>query len=118
MRSRWDMQDDPPDILITNYSMLSVMLMRDADDPIFSKTKDWLDEEGSVFHLIIDELHLNRGTAGTEVAYLIRLLLGRLGLTPDSPKLRILASTASLEAADPASLRILAGFLWVHLVCG
>ena len=35
MRSRWDMQDAPPDILITNFSMLSIMLMRDADDGIF-----------------------------------------------------------------------------------
>ena len=47
--------------------------------------------------MIIDELHLNRGTAGTETAYLIRLLLNRLGLTPDSPQLRILSSSASLE---------------------
>src|SRR5260370_38769168 len=31
MRCRWDMQDSPPDILISNYSMLSIMLMRDAD---------------------------------------------------------------------------------------
>ena len=28
MWSRWDMQDAPPDILITNYSMLNIMLMR------------------------------------------------------------------------------------------
>lgn len=33
MRSRWDMQDAPPDILISNYSMLSIMLMREADSP-------------------------------------------------------------------------------------
>jgi ATP-dependent helicase YprA (DUF1998 family) len=110
MRSRWDMQDDPPDILITNYSMLSVMLMRDADRNIFEKTKAWLQEEGSVFHLIIDELHLYRGTAGTEVAYLIRLLLLRLGLTPGSPKLRILASSASLERDDQDSLTFLSEF--------
>ena len=97
MRSRWDMQDAPPDILITNYSMLSIMLMRDADSGIFEKTREWLQEDGSVFHLIVDELHLYRGTAGTEVAYLLRLLLLRLGLTPNSPKLRILASSASLE---------------------
>ena len=110
MRSRWDMQDDPPDILITNYSMLSIMLMRDADSAIFTKTRDWLEQEGSIFHLVIDELHLNRGTAGTEVAYLIRLLLSRLGLTPDSPKLRILASSASLESTDPDSLGFLRDF--------
>ena len=35
MWSRWDMQDAPPDILITNYSMLNIMLMRDIERPIF-----------------------------------------------------------------------------------
>src|SRR5207253_4352312 len=73
MRSRWDMQDAPPDILITNFSMLSIMLMRDADARIFDATREWLQREGSVFHLVVDELHLHRGTAGTEVAYLMRL---------------------------------------------
>ena len=104
MRSRWDMQDAPPDILITNFSMLSIMLMRDADNGIFERTREWLEKEGSVFHLVVDEIHLYRGTAGTEVAYLLKLLLLRLGLSPDSPKLRILGSSASLEQDDPDSL--------------
>ena len=110
MRSRWDMQDAPPDILITNFSMLSIMLMRDADNGIFEKTRKWLAKEGSVFHLIVDELHLYRGTAGTEVAYLLKLLLHRLGLTPDSPKLKILGSSASLEPNNPLSLQFLSDF--------
>lgn len=110
MRSRWDMQESPPDILITNNSMLSIMLMRDADKSIFDQTREWLKQEGSVFHLIVDELHLYRGTAGTEVAYLIRLLIERLGLTPDSPKLRILASSASLDPDDSQSLAFLNEF--------
>ena len=110
MRSRWDMQDHPPDILITNFSMLSVMLMRDADAGIFEKTRQWLEKEDSVFHLIIDELHLHRGTTGTEVAYLLKLLLLRLGLTPDSPKLRVLGSSASLQPDSQESLRFLSEF--------
>lgn len=110
MRCRWDMQDSPPDILITNYSMLSIMLMREEDQPIFDRTREWLTQDGSLFHLIVDELHLYRGTAGTEVAYLLRQLLSRLGLTPDSPKLRVLASSASLERDDPTSLRFLNDF--------
>ncbi|MCT7952528.1 DEAD/DEAH box helicase [Ancylothrix sp. C2] len=109
MRCRWDMQDAPPDILITNYSMLSIMLMREIDAPIFEKTKEWLKKPDSVFHLIVDELHLYRGTSGTEVAYLLRLLLQRLELSPDSPKLRILASSASLEKDDD-SLEFLSDF--------
>ncbi len=110
MRCRWDMQDAPPDILITNYSMLSIMLMRDVDKNIFDKTKAWLEKEDSIFHLIVDELHLYRGTTGTEVAYLLRLLLERLGLHPRHPKLRILASSASLEPNDPESLEFLNQF--------
>lgn len=110
MRCRWDMQDHPPDILITNFSMLSVMLMRDADSDIFEKTKRWLEKDGSIFHLIVDELHLHRGTSGTEVAYLLKLLLLRLGLRPDSPKLRIMGSSASLEPDDSNSERFLSEF--------
>ena len=110
MRCRWDMQDAPPDILITNYSMLSIMLMRDVDKNIFDKTKAWLEKEDSIFHLIVDELHLYRGTTGTEVAYLLRLLLERLGLYPGHPKLRILASSASLEPDNQESLQFLNQF--------
>ena len=111
MRSRWDMQDSPPDILITNFSMLSIMLMREIDDPIFEKTRQWLaGGEDRVFHLIIDELHLYRGAAGAEVAYLLRLLLLRLGLTPDHRKLRILSSSASLDPDNPKSREFLHDF--------
>lgn len=110
MLSRWDMQASPPDILVTNFSMLSIMLMRhrmphanndSADEDIFVRTREWLQEDSShMFNLVVDEIHLYRGSTGTEVAYLIRLLLDRLGLTPDSPQLRILGSSASLEDPD------------------
>ena len=122
MRSRWDMQESPPDILISNFSMLSIMLMREADSGIFKKTREWLEcrdlpidlqereKNNRIFHLIIDELHLYRGTAGAEVAYLIRLLLLRLGLKEGHPQLRILASSASLEAEDQESASFLHDF--------
>ncbi len=122
MHNRWDMQDNPPDILITNFSMLSIMMMRECDQKIFDKTRDWLicqdlpeserevEKKNRVFHLIVDELHLYRGTAGAEVAYLLRLLLLRLGLHPDHPQLRILASSASLEPDDSDSRKFLKDF--------
>ena len=91
------MQDAPPDILITNYSMLNIMLMRDIEAPIFDMTRQWLDADPAhVFHLVVDELHTYRGTPGTEVGYILRVLYERLGLHPDHPQLRILASSASL----------------------
>ncbi|KQR76945.1 helicase [Burkholderia sp. Leaf177] len=99
MSSRWDMQEAPPDILVTNASMLGAMLSREVEDPIFAKTRDWLlSGDQSYFYLVFDELHLVRGSSGTEVAFLIKALIERLGL--DAPehryKLRILASSASL----------------------
>ncbi|MER9365035.1 DEAD/DEAH box helicase [Mesorhizobium sp. M0518] len=110
MWSRWDMQDSPPDILITNYSMLNIMLMRGIEAPIFDATRDWLRlDTRNVFHLVVDELHTYRGTPGTEVAYLLRVLLDRLGLHPDHDQLRIIASSASLSD-DVAGRDYLHGF--------
>jgi Lhr-like helicase len=125
MRCRFDMQVSPPDIFITNYSMLSIMLMRDVDAGIFQQTKSWLACEGlppaevekekkkRIFHLIIDELHLYRGTQGTEVAYLLKLVLDRIGLHPHHPQLRILASSASLEPGKQESVKFLQDFFGV-----
>ncbi len=97
MHSRWDMQDAPPDVLITNYSMLNVMLMRDIEDGIFDATKQWIEENsGHVFTLAIDELHMYRGTAGSEVALLLRNLLLRLGLDKRPNQVRFIAASASL----------------------
>ena len=114
MTSRWDMQEHPPDILITNTSMLNAMLAREVDSPIFRQTRDWLlSADDSYFFLILDELHLQRGSAGTELSFLLRLLIERLGLDDarHRHKLRILASSASLPLqgeAGEASLQ----YLW------
>ena len=98
MWCRQDMQEDAPDILITNYSMLNIMLMRYIESPIFEQTKVWLQSNPkNIFHIIIDELHTYRGTSGTEVAYILRILLDRLGLSPNSPQVQYLSSSASME---------------------
>ncbi len=120
MFHRWEMQASPPDMLITNVSMLSIMLMRHgdsqlqgdrSDSDIFAATRKWLEEdtESHVFQLVIDELHLYRGAAGTEVGYLLRLLIDRLGLEPQSRQLQILASSASLDAGADSTYEFLGG---------
>ena len=101
MLSRWDMQETPPDILITNISMLNAMLSRSSEQRMLDLTRDWLlSDSRNRFTLVIDELHLQRGSEGTEFIYLLRLLLVRLGL--DAPErhhqLRLLASSASLPS--------------------
>lgn len=98
MLTRWDMVCAAPDVLVTNVSMLNVMLMRDVEEPIFAATRAWLDAEPSrCLTLVVDELHSYRGTQGTEVALVVRNLLRRLGLAPDSPQLRCIATSASLD---------------------
>jgi ATP-dependent helicase YprA (DUF1998 family) len=98
MRSRWDMQAHAPDILITNYSMLNIMLLRAREASIFDQTKTWLDADTRhVLTVVVDELHLYRGTQGSEVAYLLRNLLDRLELLSRPQQVRFIAASASLE---------------------
>ncbi|MDG1143162.1 MAG: DEAD/DEAH box helicase, partial [Burkholderiales bacterium] len=98
MLTRWEMIDTPPDILISNISMINLMLMRQNEQPLFEKTKAWLDSsDDNYFTLVVDELHSFRGSQGSEVALVVRNLLDRLGLSADSPKLRCIGTSASLN---------------------
>jgi|GEM_PF-1759666 len=121
--NRWDIQQTPPDILITNYSMLNVSLMREEEEKMFQKTKAWLEaddlkedsekekaKQERIFHLVIDELHLSRGAAGAEVAELLNLFLSHIGLYPGHPQLRILASSASLGNSEEEQNKFLQDF--------
>ena len=101
MVTRWDMLESAPDVLISNTSMLNIMLLRENERSLFEQTKLWLEESPeNQFTLIVDELHAYRGTSGAEVAVTIRNFLNRIGLNSDSPQLRIIATTASLDDSD------------------
>lgn len=113
MVTRWDMVQDPPDILVSNFSMINAMIMREFETPMFQQTKAWLaSDPNHVFTLAVDELHSYRGASGSEVALLLRRLLDKLGLEPDSPQLRIVAASASLEG-DEAGIEFLQEFFGV-----
>ena len=99
MLCRWDMQGAPPDILVTNYSMLEYMLIRPIESPIFDKTRSWLaGGEDRTITLVLDEAHTYTGAKGTEVAHLVRRLKERLGIEPASGKFRAIATSASIPA--------------------
>jgi hypothetical protein len=99
--TRHEVHEAPPDILVTNYSMLEYMLMRPLERPIFDKTRDWLrDNPGETFLLVIDEAHLYRGAAGAEVALLIRRLRTRLGIPPE--RLQVICTSASFQDSEYA----------------
>ncbi len=112
--TRWDMHETPPDILITNVSMLNGILAREVDEPIIAKTREWITtHDDAYFFLVLDELHLHRGSSGSELAGLLRLLLQKLGLleTEHRHKLRILSSSASLPTEGENGQRSLE-YLW------
>ncbi|MBA2946497.1 protein kinase domain-containing protein [Streptomyces himalayensis] len=63
---RKEIRDNPPDILLTNYVMLELMLTRPADRASLIKMAKGLE------FLVFDELHTYRGRQGADVALLIR----------------------------------------------
>ena len=100
--TRHEVQAAPPDVLVTNYSMLEYMLMRPLERPIFDRTRDWLRENPEErFLLVIDEAHLYRGAAGAEVALLIRRLRIRLGIPAE--RLQVICTSASFSDPEGAA---------------
>jgi ATP-dependent helicase YprA (DUF1998 family) len=94
--TRHEVQAAPPDLLVTNYSMLEYMLMRPIERPIFDKTRTWLESNSQEkFLVVLDEAHLYRGSAGAEVGLLLRRLRDRLGISEN--RFQVICATASFN---------------------
>lgn len=99
--TRHEVLQNPPDILVTNYSMLEYTLMRPLERPIFDATRQWLtDNPDERLLLIVDEAHLYRGAAGAEVGLLLRRLRARLAIPAD--RLQVICTSASFKDLDYA----------------
>ena len=57
---------NPPDILLTNYMMLELLMVRKSDDAL---RKSFLE---NIKYLVFDELHVYKGRQGADVSMLIR----------------------------------------------
>lgn len=86
-------QDDPPDILLTNYKMLDFLLLRPQDQNLWR-----FNTAGVLRYLVMDELHTYDGAQGSDVACLIRRLKERL----DIPRgeLCCVGTSATLDDRD------------------
>jgi ATP-dependent helicase YprA (DUF1998 family) len=88
--SREEMQEHPPHILITNYSMLEFLLLRPADSAFFDG------DTGRHWKLMaLDEAHVYDGADGAEIALLLRRVRERV-VQSESGRLRCLATSATL----------------------
>ena len=68
------LRSDPPDILLTNYRMLDLLLQRPKDAALWKHNGP-----DTLRYLVLDEIHTYDGAQGTDVACLIRRLGHRLG---------------------------------------
>ena len=94
--TRHEVQCTPPDLLVTNYSMLEYMMMRPIERPIFDMTRAFLeDNPDEDFLIVLDEAHLYRGAAGAEVSLLLRRLRDRLDVPTE--RFRVICATASFN---------------------
>jgi hypothetical protein len=75
----------PPDILITNYSMLECMLCRPQDASFFAP---------GLRSIVLDEAHLYSGTLAADISMLLRRVLVRVGSGTD--ELLHIATSATL----------------------
>jgi DEAD/DEAH box helicase len=100
--TRHEVQESPPDLLITNYSMLEYMMMRPIERAIFDRTRTWLEAcPGEKIMVVLDEAHLYRGAQGAEVGLLLRRLRERLGIGPD--RFQVICATASFSEEGRAT---------------
>ena len=84
--TRERIQRHPPDILLTNYVMLELILTRYRDRRLVRGL-------GSLRFLVLDELHSYRGRQGADVALLVR----RLREASGSGSLRCIGTSATLS---------------------
>ncbi|MCP9495655.1 MAG: DEAD/DEAH box helicase [Pyrinomonadaceae bacterium MAG19_C2-C3] len=80
----------PPNILVTNFSMLEYLLERPIDDSIFRNAR--------LKFLVLDEVHAYRGVQATEIGFLVRRLKDRLTVED----LTCVATSATLGKRDDA----------------
>lgn len=93
--ARIKMRENPPQILLTNYMMLELLLTRLRERSI----RDGIYE--NLRFLVFDELHTYRGRQGADVALLIRRIRARCS----TPVTCIGTSATMVSAGTPAAQR-------------
>ena len=92
---RKEMRENPPHILLTNYSMLEYLLIRPKDSPLFDNGfgKHWQ-------FIVLDEAHQYKGTKGMEMGMLIRRLKQRLREGGREGPFQCVATSATMSSSE------------------
>ncbi len=84
--------DNPPDIILTNFMMLELLMTRqdELDRRVISNM-------GGLEFLVLDELHTYRGRQGADVAMLVRRVRERMG----SANMLCIGTSATMSSGEP-----------------
>lgn len=92
--ARSEMLEKPPHILVTNYAMLEHILLLPRNRALLAGA--------DVRWLVLDEIHTYTGAQAIEVAFLLRKLKARLGISQG--QIRCVGTSASLDTARTEEL--------------
>ena len=97
------LRESPPPLLITNTTMLELMLVRPQDRPVLEKS------EGKLRWIVIDEAHSYTGSQAAELTLLLRRTLQAFNVKPGD--VRFIATSATIGDQSEASTIALRRFL-------
>lgn len=97
------LRESPPPLLITNTTMLELMLVRPKDQEIL------VNSEGRLRWIVIDEAHAYTGSQAAELTLLLRRTLKAFGVEPKD--VQFIATSATIGDRSPESLLSLRRFL-------
>jgi len=100
---RKTIRTNPPQILVTNVTMLEYLTIRREDRPLVDNS------QGKLRWIIIDEAHSYVGSAAAEIALLIRRVLQTFGV--QASNVRFVATSATIGSDTDASRATLRRFL-------
>lgn len=87
-------KNNPPDLILTNYMMLELIMTRSGEATLRDSMQDHLE------FLAFDELHTYRGRQGSDVALLIRRIKARA-----HKDIRIMGTSATLVSGDDLQMQ-------------
>lgn len=96
------LRERPPQILVTNATMLEYMLIRKDDEPILQKST------GKLRWIILDEAHTHIGSQAAEMALLLRRVMLAFQVKPQD--VRFVATSATF-GSDEKTIESLRNFL-------
>ena len=100
---RKTLRNDPPEILVTNVTMLEYLTIRKADQPLVDRS------QGKLRWIIIDEAHSYVGSAAAEIALLLRRVMQTFGVVAGD--VRFVATSATIGDNSDESRAALRTFL-------